>query len=70
VTGTLYASQKVEIHATGKFYGDIHAPALIIEEGAIFEGKCEMASGAAQASPASVAEIADHAVDAAKARSA
>jgi cytoskeletal protein CcmA (bactofilin family) len=42
VTGTLEASVRVEIHATGRFYGSIHSPALIIEEGAIFEGQCEM----------------------------
>ena len=71
VAGTLYASQKVEIHATGKFYGDIHAPALIIEEGAVFEGRCDMATGAApDAPPATVTEIADHAIDTATARSA
>ena len=42
VSGTLTASVKVEIHATGRVYGDIFAPALIIEEGAVFEGRCEM----------------------------
>ena len=36
-------SAKVEIHSTGRFYGNIHAPALIIEEGAVFEGNCAMA---------------------------
>lgn len=52
VTGTLHASVRVEIHSTGKFYGRIHAPALIIEEGAIFEGRCEMGA-------ASVVEVVD-----------
>ena len=42
VSGTLNASVKVEIHSTGRFYGNIHAPALIIEEGAVFEGNCAM----------------------------
>lgn len=42
IVGTLVASQKVEIHSTGKVYGNIQAPTLIIEEGAIFEGHCEM----------------------------
>lgn len=46
MSGTLVASTKVEIHATGRFYGNIHSPALIIEEGAVFEGNCEMASNA------------------------
>lgn len=42
ISGTLTASERVEIHATGRVYGDIFAPALIIEEGALFEGRCEM----------------------------
>ncbi|MBK6315190.1 MAG: polymer-forming cytoskeletal protein [Blastocatellia bacterium] len=45
MSGTLVAATKVEIHATGRFYGNIHSPALIIEEGAVFEGNCEMATG-------------------------
>jgi cytoskeletal protein CcmA (bactofilin family) len=44
VSGTLLATKRVEIHSTGKFYGNIHCPALIIEEGAVFEGNCAMAS--------------------------
>ena len=40
--------EKVEIHSTGRFYGNLHAPALIIEEGAVFEGNCAMASTAEQ----------------------
>jgi cytoskeletal protein CcmA (bactofilin family) len=48
VSGTLTASVKVEIHATGRVYGDIMAPALIVEEGAIFDGRCEMARGERQ----------------------
>jgi cytoskeletal protein CcmA (bactofilin family) len=46
VSGTLNASVKVEIHSTGRFYGNIHSPALIIEEGAVFEGNCAMAGTA------------------------
>jgi cytoskeletal protein CcmA (bactofilin family) len=45
VVGTLVAKVKVEILATGRVYGNIHSPALIIEEGAVFEGHCEMAQG-------------------------
>ncbi len=36
------ADQKVEIHRNGKVYSDIDTPALIIEEGAIFQGNCVM----------------------------
>lgn len=50
VAGTLQASVRVEIHATGRFYGHLQAPALIIEEGAIFEGDCAMAGDAAPSS--------------------
>ncbi len=57
VTGTLTASIKVELHSTGRFYGNIHAPALIIEEGAQFEGHCGMNVG----TPSNVEQIADRA---------
>ncbi len=40
--GAIHASDRVEIHKTGKVYGDIYTPCLIIEAGAIFEGRCNM----------------------------
>ena len=42
ITGNVIASQKVEIHSTGKILGDVHAPALMIELGAVFNGKSYM----------------------------
>jgi cytoskeletal protein CcmA (bactofilin family) len=36
------ADQRVEIHRNGKVYSDIETPALVIEEGAIFQGNCVM----------------------------
>jgi len=42
VIGKIVADQKVEIHRNGKVYSDIDTPALIIEEGAIFQGNCVM----------------------------
>jgi cytoskeletal protein CcmA (bactofilin family) len=42
VVGTIKADQRVEIHRNGKVYSDIDTPALIIEEGAIFQGNCVM----------------------------
>lgn len=42
VIGKIVADQKVEIHRNGKVYSDIDTPALIIEEGAIFQGNCAM----------------------------
>ena len=42
VIGKIVATQRVEIHRNGKVYSDIDTPALIIEEGAIFQGNCTM----------------------------
>ena len=43
VEGKITAQTSVKILATGRVYGDIHTPALIIEFGGVFEGKCSMA---------------------------
>src|SRR5207248_3396015 len=42
IIGKIVAAQRVEIHRNGKVYSDIDTPALIIEEGAIFQGNCVM----------------------------
>ncbi len=42
VRGDIHASKKVEIRAPGKLYGNVASPALVIEEGVIFEGSCTM----------------------------
>ena len=42
IVGKIIADQRVEIHRNGKVYSDIDTPALIIEEGAIFQGNCTM----------------------------
>ena len=42
VVGKIIADQRVEIHRNGKVYSDVDTPALIIEEGAIFQGNCVM----------------------------
>ena len=42
IIGKIVAAQRVEIHRNGKVYGDIDTPALIIEEGALFQGSCVM----------------------------
>ena len=39
ITGIIIASQKVEIHSTGKILGDVHTPALMIELGAVILGR-------------------------------
>ena len=40
--GTVHASERVEIHKMGRVFGDLYTPCLIIEAGAVFEGKCNM----------------------------
>ena len=42
VIGKIVADTRVEIHRNGKVYSDVDTPALIIEEGAIFQGNCVM----------------------------
>ena len=43
VTGNITAPQgKIEISDTGKVYGDISCKGIIIDETAVFQGKCEM----------------------------
>ncbi|NWG03228.1 MAG: polymer-forming cytoskeletal protein [Syntrophaceae bacterium] len=45
VEGEIFAKKRVEIHSTGKVYGNLYAPILTINEGGIFEGHCKMEEG-------------------------
>ena len=42
IRGNIIADNRIEIHAPGKVFGNIQAPAIVIEEGVIFEGNCKM----------------------------
>jgi len=42
VRGSVTATGRVELTAGGRVYADLATPALVIEEGAIFEGTCRM----------------------------
>jgi cytoskeletal protein CcmA (bactofilin family) len=44
VTGNVHATESLELLAKSQVFGDLHAPQLLIAEGAIFEGSCLMAS--------------------------
>ncbi len=46
VRGNIKAKQKIVINAPAIVRGDIVAPSLIIEEGAVFEGNCAMGRNA------------------------
>ncbi len=51
VRGVVRATRRVEVTATGKVYAEIETPALVIEEGAFFEGRCTMFRGEKAAKP-------------------
>ena len=42
VRGTVIASRKVQIAPGGKVFADLETPSLVIEDGALFEGRCAM----------------------------
>jgi len=42
VVGNIIAKEKVELHHPGRVIGDITTPAIVIDDGAIFEGNCKM----------------------------
>ena len=44
VTGNIHATESLELLAKSQVFGDLHAPQLLIAEGAVFEGSCLMAS--------------------------
>jgi cytoskeletal protein CcmA (bactofilin family) len=45
VHGNIEATSRLEIHTTGKLYGNIRTAKLQIADGVVFEGKCEMIKG-------------------------
>lgn len=42
IKGTIQASKRIEIHTNSEVVGNISAPALLVENGAIFDGNCDM----------------------------
>lgn len=42
LSGNASVTHKIEIHATGKLYGNITTPTLVIEQGGLFDGSCRM----------------------------
>lgn len=42
VVGDVIASERLELHGHCRVYGDVEAPIVIIEEGALLEGQCRM----------------------------
>jgi cytoskeletal protein CcmA (bactofilin family) len=50
VTGNLSAADRIQVEATGIVDGDVKAPRLVIQEGAMLNGTVEMSGGQAKAS--------------------
>jgi cytoskeletal protein CcmA (bactofilin family) len=42
VSGDIVGSQRIEVRATARVSGNLTAPVLVIQEGALFEGHCSM----------------------------
>ena len=42
VNGDVVATKRIELGRVAKVYGNIQTPALVVEQGAIFEGTCRM----------------------------
>lgn len=51
VAGNLRAMERIELKPTARVYGDVEAPVVVLEEGALLEGHCRMAK------PSLVAEV-------------
>jgi len=49
--GTIKAARRIEVTAGGRLLADIDAPALVLEEGAFFEGRCAMPGRAGAPKP-------------------
>lgn len=44
VRGNVIARGKLELIPTGRLYGDVKMAVLVVEDGAVFHGQCEMSS--------------------------
>lgn len=45
VRGTIEASEQIHVAPGGRVLADISTPSLMIEDGAVFEGRCTMTQG-------------------------
>ncbi|MDA8100873.1 MAG: polymer-forming cytoskeletal protein [Nitrospiraceae bacterium] len=59
IVGNINAAQKVHLLAPAVIEGNIKTPKLIIEEGVVFDGKCEMAGQRSAGDTSKVVSLAD-----------
>jgi cytoskeletal protein CcmA (bactofilin family) len=52
VRGTIRAARRIHISPTGKLFAEVDTPSLIIEDGAVFEGRCAMTREGAKSAAA------------------
>jgi cytoskeletal protein CcmA (bactofilin family) len=66
VNGDIVASDRIELGRAAKLTGNIQAPSLMIEQGAMFEGSCKMTQAKAAADKPARVERKDNVLDATK----
>lgn len=58
VRGTVKANRRIQLCSEGKAFADLETPSLVIEDGAIFDGRCSMTRDAEAArGPARTAPV-------------
>jgi cytoskeletal protein CcmA (bactofilin family) len=45
VNGNIHATNSIELHAPARVFGDLCAPAVVIDAGVVFHGNCSMKPG-------------------------
>jgi cytoskeletal protein CcmA (bactofilin family) len=58
VTGNLAAAERIQVEATGIVDGDVKAPRLVIQEGAMVNGSVEMSTASSKSSSLGPAPLA------------
>lgn len=51
ITGNVTATERIEVHSSGEVKGDIKAPKLLIQEGAVVNGSIQMTEVGAAVAP-------------------
>jgi cytoskeletal protein CcmA (bactofilin family) len=52
VVGNIMASERIELRNASRVTGNLEAPVIVVDEGALFEGQCRMTGPAASSGPA------------------
>lgn len=52
VVGGILATERVEMKQSARVFGDVEAPVVVIQEGVLFEGHCQMTKARPETPPA------------------